>query len=117
MEFDDLTGCQNRVAEPPGVCGPDFEIARELTLAGMNNPANGEGITVACCRAFGEAFANGMSASAVHLRALLYVCFDANSYNTGVGYGFDGVNFTAEEFVVENKRLEEDLQAEVNVLN
>ncbi len=31
--FDEMTGCEGRVAEPPGVCGEEFEEARGIMEA------------------------------------------------------------------------------------
>ncbi len=32
VNFADLTGCPGRVAEPPGICGDEFEEARTILV-------------------------------------------------------------------------------------
>ena len=94
-----------------GACNEDFELVRETC-----KPALISGGTPACIEAFKGTFNNGFAANAAHARALLFVCLGANDYNTGFGYGFDGSVITGAEFVVENGKLEEDLDANVYFL-
>ncbi len=103
-----MTGCKNRAAEPAGSCGSEFESARALLV-----PARASDGTAGCLRAFGQAFNGGFTATAAHIRAALYFCLGANGLFSGVGYGFDGEDFTSAEYLINNVRLKEDLNAEV----
>ena len=68
------------MTEPPGVCGDQFEEARNVMVPARN--ANG---TEGCMDAFGLEYDGGAAAAAAHVRALLYVCYGANGYFTGNG--------------------------------
>ncbi len=78
--FDEMTGCSDRVTEPAGACGSEFEETRLI----VEPPRNEEG-TPGCMSAFSDAYQGGFSANAANVRAMLYVCFGANGLFTGVG--------------------------------
>ena len=76
-------------------------------------PAYDAGGAAGCAEAFSSAFNGGWDANGAHARALLLFCFGANEYNTGIGYGWDGADYTEAEYLVENKDIEAELQGEI----
>jgi len=105
QDFDHLTGCHNRTVAQNALCSPDFVEAWKLCKGAIYDG------TAACATKFGEAYGGGLAASAAHTRAFLLACMGANPYFTGVGYGWDGTDYTGPEFLVDNVNLEEDLGA------
>lgn len=104
-DFDHLTGCHNRTVAPNALCSSDFIESWNLCKVAIY------GGTEACAKEFGDKYGGGLGASAAHTRAFLLACMGANPLFTGVGYGWNGVDFTGPEFLVDNVNLEEELGA------